>query len=277
MSSSISNKTCTRCHTELPVESFAKNRRTKDGLTHECRSCKKSRVAKYHQRPEIKEKLKLKGQIRRSRPRTEEERQHDREKRQAYYLANKEKIQARQKKEGVEVRRERHRRFYQRHKERLRAKVNAKNRSLTKEQRESKFYNSKRKRMLTDPSTRIADCQRTRVRQALKGKLKAAKTFELVGCSQKELRQHLESLFTSGMNWNNYGKGSGRWHIDHIRPCASFDLTDSEQQRQCFHWSNLQPLWGEENMRKGYKEPSIAVAQRVDDLYRASQNLTVRA
>jgi hypothetical protein len=71
---------------------------------------------------------------------------------------------------------------------------------------------------------------------------------ELMGCSAQQLRNHLEAQFTDGMSWGNYGlKG---WHIDHIRPCASFDLTDPEQQRQCFHYTNLQPLWAADNIRK---------------------------
>jgi len=50
--------------------------------------------------------------------------------------------------------------------------------------------------------------------------------------------------------WDNYGSG---WHIDHIRPCSSFDLSDEEQQRACFHHSNLQPLWVKDNLEKGSK------------------------
>jgi hypothetical protein len=49
------------------------------------------------------------------------------------------------------------------------------------------------------------------------------------------------------MSWDNYGK----WHVDHIRPCASFDLSDKEQVLQCFNWRNLQPMWASENMSKG--------------------------
>jgi hypothetical protein len=72
----------------------------------------------------------------------------------------------------------------------------------------------------------------------------------------EQLRQHLEAQFTDGMSWDNYGRDG--WHIDHIRPCASFDLTDPEQQRQCFHYTNLQPLWAADNIRKGavWSEPA---------------------
>ena len=89
---------------------------------------------------------------------------------------------------------------------------------------------------------------RVRVINALKGKgaAKAANTMELIGCTVPELMAHLETQFTEGMTWENQGD----WHIDHIRPCASFDLTVPEQQRQCFHWSNLQPLWANDNLAK---------------------------
>jgi hypothetical protein len=78
---------------------------------------------------------------------------------------------------------------------------------------------------------------------------KAYKTHELIGCTIPQLMAHLEAHFTDGMTWGN--KGRGGWHIDHIIPCALFDLTDPEQQKACFHWSNLQPLWEADNIRKG--------------------------
>ena len=66
---------------------------------------------------------------------------------------------------------------------------------------------------------------------------------------------HLEALFQPGMTWDNHAIDG--WHIDHIRPCTSFDLTDPEQQRQCFHYTNLQPLWAFDNISKSDKwEPA---------------------
>ena len=83
----------------------------------------------------------------------------------------------------------------------------------------------------------------------LKGTSKAAEFSEIVGCTPAFLANWLENKFCSGMNWSNHGE----WHIDHIRPCASFDLTDPEQQKQCFHYTNLQPLWAEDNRVKSDK------------------------
>lgn len=95
---------------------------------------------------------------------------------------------------------------------------------------------------------RISECLRHRSRKALKGISKSAKTLELLGCSVENLREHLERQFRPGMAWSNHGPV---WHIDHIRPCANFDLTVFEQQKQCFHYTNLQPLFAAENIKKG--------------------------
>lgn len=101
------------------------------------------------------------------------------------------------------------------------------------------------------PSYRIGENLRRRISSALKygaGIKKCAASQQLAGCTMQKLKQHLESKFADGMSWYNYGTHG--WHIDHIRPCASFDLTKPEQQHECFHWSNLQPLWAADNIRK---------------------------
>ena len=74
---------------------------------------------------------------------------------------------------------------------------------------------------------------------------------ELLGCSVIELKRHLEKQFKSLMTFNNYGK----WHIDHKKPCALFDLSKLEERKKCFHYTNLQPLWAKDNLRKGIKYP----------------------
>ena len=95
---------------------------------------------------------------------------------------------------------------------------------------------------------RFVRAARYRVWKACKwaGASKSGKTEILIGCSVDSLRHHIESNFKRGMNWNNYGE----WHVDHIIPCSSFDLSKPEQQRQCFHYTNLRPLWAKENMSK---------------------------
>jgi len=113
----------------------------------------------------------------------------------------------------------------------------------------AKQAESQRRRLQTDPQYRLAHLLRKRLWTALKGIRKSARTLELLGCPIKHLAKHLESKFLPGMSWQNHGE----WHVDHIRPLASFDLTDSAQQRQACHWTNLQPLWASDNLRKGDK------------------------
>lgn len=98
---------------------------------------------------------------------------------------------------------------------------------------------------------RIKHCCRTRIRLAIKNNQKAGHTVELLGCSIDQLKQHLESQFTENMSWDNYGQFG--WHIDHIIPCYYYDLSDPVEQKQCFHYTNLQPLWWNDNLEKGKK------------------------
>lgn len=85
--------------------------------------------------------------------------------------------------------------------------------------------------------------------------LKKTETIvKLLGCTVSEFKKYIEEKFYNNiktgetMSWNNYGK----WHIDHVKPCKSFDLRELKQREQCFHWTNLQPLWAEENWSKGF-------------------------
>ncbi len=107
----------------------------------------------------------------------------------------------------------------------------------------------KAERYKTDPTYRLIHNLRKRLRKALKGNSKSDTTKALIGCSTKFLRNHLESQFTDGMSWDNYGA----WHVDHEHPCSEFDMTNPDEQRACFHYSNLQPLWAKENIKKGAK------------------------
>ena len=100
-----------------------------------------------------------------------------------------------------------------------------------------------------DPSFKILSNLRHRLWGALKGNTRAGTTKELVGCSPEYLINYLDSQFDDEMSWYNYG----RWHVDHIIPCASFDFTDEEEQKKCFNYLNLQPMWGEINISKGCK------------------------
>lgn len=89
-----------------------------------------------------------------------------------------------------------------------------------------------------------------RIRLALKNKIKKrGTTINLLGCSLEYFRKYFESKFIEGMSWNRISS----IHIDHIIPCASFDLTKESEQKKCFHYTNLQPLWAKDNLSKGCK------------------------
>lgn len=97
-----------------------------------------------------------------------------------------------------------------------------------------------------DPCFILMRSQDSRIYSALKGIKRAASSKELIGCSWDEMATHIESQFQPGMTWQNHGT----WHIDHIRPCSSFDFNDPEQQYECFHYTNTQPLWAADNLTK---------------------------
>lgn len=106
-----------------------------------------------------------------------------------------------------------------------------------------------RARHRRNPKRRLLMSIRVRVSRVLKGNLKSEPTLKLLGCSTGHLKLHLQSKFNQGMNWNNYGQ----WQTDHIIPCSAFDLSKPEEQRKCFHFSNLQPLWKFHNFEKADK------------------------
>ena len=108
-------------------------------------------------------------------------------------------------------------------------------------------------RMKTDVQYKLACSLRWRMNRAIRLQSKSGSAVSDLGCTIPELKAHLESQFREGMTWNNWGSGSGKWHIDHIRPLVSFDLEDREQFLVACNFLNLQPLWSEENISKGSK------------------------
>jgi hypothetical protein len=151
-----------------------------------------------------------------------------------YYVSNKERINKRNNK------------WYSNNKE----EKLKKNKQWNSDNRDKIRKYEKQKRD-TNPSYKLLINLRSRTRLALKGKCKSANTRVLLGVTDIEfLWKHLEKSFKPGMTRENHGKV---WHIDHIIPCVSFDLTDPEQQKKCFHYSNLQALFVHENLSKGAK------------------------
>lgn len=108
-----------------------------------------------------------------------------------------------------------------------------------------------RTRRAKDVQCRLADNLRGRLYGAIKGKPKNGSAVRDLGCSIAELKEYLEGKFGDGMSWDNWGRNG--WHIDHIRPLSSFDLTDPDQLKEACHYTNLQPLWAKDNLQKHNK------------------------
>jgi hypothetical protein len=106
----------------------------------------------------------------------------------------------------------------------------------------------KRKRR-GDVSYRLIENLRSRLYRALKKDHKSGSAVNDLGCSIRQLKKHLEAQFKPGMSWDNYGE----WHIDHIKPLISFNLSDKKELKKACHYANLQPLWAKDNILKGCK------------------------
>lgn len=124
-------------------------------------------------------------------------------------------------------------------------------RSINRETINSRYRDHKRsyrnRKIKTDLLFKLSCYMRNGMYSCLKGRSKKSKTFDYIQCTPLELKSYLESKFTEGMSWDNYGK----WHVDHIRPLSSFDFSVEENLYAAWHYSNLQPLWAEDNLKKG--------------------------
>lgn len=100
----------------------------------------------------------------------------------------------------------------------------------------------------SDLTYRMKNIIRNRLRIALKSNTKKSKTMDLLGCSIADFKSYIESRFEAGMTWDNWSING--WHIDHIKPLDSFDLSDENQLAEACHYSNMQPMWADENRKK---------------------------
>ena len=101
----------------------------------------------------------------------------------------------------------------------------------------------------SDPTYKLITTIRSTINRAIMRNSKGGRAIELLGCSIDELKKYLETQFKPGMSWDNWSQDG--WHIDHITPISFFDLAGSMQQKRCFNFINLQPMWAKENLSKG--------------------------
>ncbi|HRA10091.1 MAG TPA: hypothetical protein PKX31_00400 [Chitinophagaceae bacterium] len=181
----------------------------------------------------------------------EENKDKIRESKKQYNINNKEKIKERQK------------RYYLNNQDKIKSyrfnnkeKISSENKEYCRANRD-KINAQIRLRKKTNPkpmllNNRLKNNLRRRIVHVIRGNNKSAVTMKLIGCDIDFLKTHLSSKFTTGMTWENYGLYG--WHIDHIKPCASFDLSNPIEQTACFHYTNLQPLWATKEIALSYGE-----------------------
>jgi hypothetical protein len=206
-------KICSKCKISKDYALFSKCKTRKDGYNNECKDC--ARISNKISYIKNKEKYQERSKI--------------------WYCENKEQHLINNKKYGKDN-------------PDVRRKATAKYLKNNSEQ-----YNTyRRKRYATVPQFKLRIILGNRLNEVLK-KNKTYKTSNIIlllGCSLDDLKLYLEKQFKSEMNWSNHGL---LWEVDHIKPCDEFDLTDIEQQKQCFHYTNLQPLFKMENRQKSNK------------------------
>lgn len=137
---------------------------------------------------------------------------------------------------------EENRAYYHKNKERIKEQ-----RRIKRIENRERITEAARYRRMMDPRHSELLRLRSRLKEIIRkiGKGKHLKNAEdLIGCSSIEFKKHIESQFREGMTWTNCGE----WHIDHITPCAAFKLDTEESKKRCFHYSNLRPIWKEENL-----------------------------
>jgi hypothetical protein len=260
----MSTKTCSKCGVEKDVGEFGKNKSRKDGLQERCKSCRKEHYEANHE--EILAKVKRHYQA-------------NREERLAYandyHKANRDEILAKR------------RRYWEANREELnakrrtpeyRAKDNAQHRTPEARVKKNSWF---RKKRVEDPLYRIKNLLRARVRDVLnaQGAKKFTSTMDLTGCSPEFLIKRLEKQIKPGTKREDY-------HVDHIIPCALFDLTKEEEQKMCFHWTNLQLLLGPANRAKSdyvfwcgqvYKPDEVPPEIREEIYAHCRSNMTLRS
>lgn len=235
-------KICSKCKIDLHVDSFTKDKTKKDGLTSYCRACKSE--SDKNRWKENKDFLSVQNKRN-----YEENKDAYKKAQRKWYDANKIMVLAQSKKyqqEHKEQKSETSKRYYNKNKDKI-SEYRKKWYSGVGSGYFAKYIKSRSK---IDVQFRISLTLRSRFRSAIINDCKQGSAIRDLGCSIDFLKAHLESQFTEGMTWENWGAGPGNWNIDHIMPMTSFDLTDRQHVVLACHYGNLQPLWFEDNIRK---------------------------
>lgn len=209
-------KICLHCKFEKSIEDFGKCQRNSDHKDKWCKKCRNNTNMTYYynNRNEIMIH------------------------RKEYYEKNKEKFRLQKNAWSRQEKNIKQKAIYD-------LKYRKKNKEKISRQKTEWFEKHK-----NDPHIKLAKNMRRRLHHALHGKIKPDHTFNLIGCTVKELKLHLEKQFLPGMSWGNYGFGEKSWHVDHIIMIKEFDITQENELRLAFHYTNLRPLWQHDNVTK---------------------------
>lgn len=233
-------KKCNTCNCEKPYDSFTKEKLAKDGYKNKCKECiNKAAKEKYALAPDIRKEYeaewrkknpdKCKAKIYRWR---ENNPQQFSEYRKKYYKENRDKVLEQNKK------------TYEKHKD----KYNARNKKYHKDNHKQ-LMQKRKERIEASPLLQFKE----RIRLLTKNSFyrlkhnKTKRTSEILGADWETVKTHIVSQFNDGMTWEDFV--SGDIHIDHIKPLASAK-TEEELIALC-HYTNLQPLWALDNLKKG--------------------------
>lgn len=248
-------KICKKCNLEKEEGDFHKSSKNKDGLVIYCKDCRKKDGIKYRENynEQISER-KRNYNINHS----EKVKETNRISGKKYKLKNKEKIKQQTKlyrKKNLQKIQAYRKSYKEKNRDRIKI-YNLENSDHIKTYKKNyyqlnkiKISNTQKSKYKNDPLFRIRILVRNRIIKFLKRKniSKSSSTFEIIGCNPYELKLHLENLFLSGMTWDN----QNLWHIDHIIPLSSAK-TEEEIYKLC-HFTNLQPLWANDNLQKSNK------------------------
>ena len=233
------------CKKNKEICEFGTHKSTKDGLRPKCKDCVKLYNQKYAKRN--KEKI-----AKRNKDHYKNNKERILKKSNEYYDNNKEKIGKRFKEyhiKNIEDIHQKNKEYRKNNKEKL-SKIGKIYRATRKEVKK-KYDKEYRKTKKNDCLYRLPRNLRSRLHSAIKNNYKSGSAVKDLGCSIQELKVHLEEQFQPGMTWDNWSHNG--WHIDHIKPLASFDLAKREQLLEACNYNNLQPLWAKDNQKKSNK------------------------
>jgi hypothetical protein len=222
-------KQCSKCNEVMSYDFFSKAKSNKDGYTGQCKSCVKQYYKQYGKQYRQENKNKIKKYYK----------EYYKEYHKQYYQENKERVKQYQQ-EKKDIIKQYNKQYYQENKEQKK-QYQQENR-----QKINEYFKNRR---IENPLFKLSTNLRNRTSKAFKNKgySKNTKTQEMLGVDFEIVKVHIERQFKNGMNWDNYGE----WHIDHIIPLASAN-TEEELFNLC-RYTNLQPLWAEDNLSKGCK------------------------